>query len=93
MVNPSVIQYFLAAGPVVKFVMLILFFASFVSWVFIFQRWFFLRWLRKGLNLFENKFWHAENLTDLYKNISAKKYINGLGKIFCAGLREFAHVN
>jgi len=93
MVNPSVIQYFLAAGPVVKFVMLILFFASFVSWVFIFQRWFFLRWLRKSLNLFENKFWHAENLTELYKNISAKKNINGFEKIFCAGFKEFAHLN
>jgi len=93
MVNPSVIQYFLAAGPVVKFVMLILFVASFVSWIFIFQRWFFLRWLRKSLKLFESEFWHAENLTDLYKNIIAKKNITGMEKIFCAGFKEFSHLN
>jgi len=91
-IDSSVIQYFLAAGSVVKLVMLILFFASFASWVFIFQRWFFFRWSRKNLNSFENEFWQTENITDFYQTTVAKNHCSGLESIFCAGFKEFSRL-
>ena len=93
MINSSVIQYFLAADPVVKFVMLVLLLASFVSWVFIFQRWFFLRWTRKQGDLFEEEFWETENLNELYQNISTQENLSGLETIFCAGFKEFSRLH
>lgn len=91
-VDSSVIQYFVMAGPVVKFVMLILFLASFVSWVFIFQRMFFLRWTKKNLNAFENEFWITEDLAQYYNDVSAKQNLTGLEKIFCSGFKEFVRL-
>jgi len=91
--NSSVIQYFLAADPVVKFVMLILLSASFISWVFIFQRWFFLRWTRKQGDLFEEEFWETEDLAGLYQNISTQENLSGMETIFCAGFKEFSRLH
>lgn len=93
MINFSVIQYFLAADPVVKFVMFILLFASFISWVFIFQRWFFLRWTRQQGDLFEAEFWETQDLSELYQNISAQENLSGLETIFCAGFKEFSRLH
>ena len=87
-VDSSIIQYFLSAGLVVKLVMLILFLASFVSWVFIFQRWFFLRWSRSELNSFENQIWQTENLNIFYQDVKGKSNRIGLENIFCAGLKS-----
>lgn len=91
--DSSVIQYFLSAGSVVKLVMLILFLASFVSWVFIFQRWFFLRWSRNKLNSFENKIWQMENFNIFYQDLKVKNNRSGLENIFCAGFKEFSHLS
>lgn len=91
--DSSVIQYFLAASSVVKLVMLILFLASFVSWVFIFQRWFFLRWSRNELNEFENQFWQTENLNNFYQDLKAKNNRAGLENIFYAGFKEFSRLS
>lgn len=93
MINSSVIQYFFAADPVVKFVMLILLFASFVSWIFIFQRWFFLSWTRKQAGFFEAEFWETKNLNEFYQNISMQENLSGLEIIFCAGFKEFARLH
>ncbi|MGD9153103.1 MAG: protein TolQ [Gammaproteobacteria bacterium] len=92
-VDSSVIQYFLSAGSVVKLVMLILFLASFVSWVFIFQRWFFLRWSRHELNSFENQIWQTENLNAFYQDLKTKNNRRGLENIFCAGFKEFSRLS
>lgn len=91
--DSSVIQYFLAASSVVKLVMLILFLASFVSWVFIFQRWFFLRWSRNELNAFENQFWQTENLNTFYQDLKEKNNRSGLENIFYAGFKEFSRLS
>jgi biopolymer transport protein TolQ len=90
--NSSVIQYFLAADPVVKFVMLVLLLASFFSWIFIFQRWFFLRWTRKQADLFEAEFWETENLSEFYQNVAAQENLSGIEIIFCAGFKEFSRL-
>lgn len=92
MINSSVIQYFLGADVVVKFVMLILLLASFISWVFIFQRWFFLRWTRKQNHLFEAEFWESENLVELYREVAAQENPSGIESIFCAGYKEFSRL-
>jgi biopolymer transport protein TolQ len=91
--DTSILQYFLTAGLVVKIVMLILFFTSFISWVFIFQRWFFLQWSRKNLVKFERIFWQTDDLGEFYQNIADKKDISGLEKIFCAGFKEFVRLH
>ncbi|MGD9108823.1 MAG: protein TolQ [Gammaproteobacteria bacterium] len=92
-VDSSVIQYFLSASSVVKLVLLILFLASFVSWVFIFQRWFFLRWSRNKLNSFENQIWQTENLNTFYHALKEKNNRSGLENIFCAGFKEFSRLS
>ncbi len=89
--NESLLVYFTQAGPVVKSVMLLLIGISVVSWGFIFQRGYFLKFSAKRLKTFEQDFWQAEDLTRLYSALSKKSHNNktGLECIFDAGFKEY----
>ena len=89
--NLSFIQLILHASVVVQLVMLILFLASLVSWTMIFKKQATLKAARKEADLFEERFWSAEDLTPLYTRINNKRYqARGMEKIFEAGFKEFA---
>ena len=91
-VNTSILGYFFNASLIVKFVILILLLASIASWAIIFQRWFFLRWVKKHLKAFENQFWTSKDLSMLYDEIAKKESPEGIEKIFLAGLKEFVRL-
>ena len=91
MAEQSLLVYFFEAGAVVKFVMLLLLGISILSWVFIFQRGYFLKFSQLSLKKFEKSFWQTEDLTKLYSQLSKrpKAKTSGLEKIFDAGFKEF----
>ena len=87
-VNHSLLDFFLNAGPVVKFVMIILLLASILSWTFIFQRWSFLAKVRRQMQKFEKKFWSGIDLRAYYQELLKQKNTVGLGTIFTSGFQR-----
>ena len=89
----SVLQLILDASSAVKIVLLILFFASVVSWVMIVQRWLVLSSATEGVRSFEQRFWSGMDLTQLYKEGSQMQkeeiQVVGLENLFRAGFKEF----
>ena len=81
----------LNASIVVKVVMLLLMAVSFMSWMFIFQKWFSIRRAAAQTDKFEREFWSGNDLNALYQGaVNHRHTIGSLERIFEAGFREFA---
>jgi biopolymer transport protein TolQ len=81
----------LHASFVVKVVMLLLVAVSFMSWMFIFQKWFAIRRASSQTDKFEREFWSGNDLNALYQGaVQHRHTIGSLERIFEAGFREFA---
>jgi len=79
------------ASIVVKVVMLLLLAVSFMSWMFIFQKWFSIRRSVRQTGQFEREFWGGKDLNALYQGaVNHRHSIGSLERIFEAGFREFA---
>jgi biopolymer transport protein TolQ len=79
------------ASVVVKVVMLLLAAVSFMSWMFIFQKWFSIRRANSQTDKFEREFWSGNDLNALYQGaVQHRHTIGSLERIFEAGFREFA---
>ena len=79
------------ASFVVKVVMVLLLAVSFMSWMFIFQKWFAIRRAARQTELFEREFWSGNDLNALYQGaVNHRHTIGSLERIFEAGFREFA---
>jgi biopolymer transport protein TolQ len=79
------------ASVVVKVVMLLLLAVSFMSWMFIFQKWFSIRRANAQTDKFEREFWSGNDLNALYQGaVNHRHSIGSLERIFEAGFREFA---
>jgi len=79
------------ASVVVKVVMAILLVVSFMSWMFIFQKWFSIRRAISQTEKFEREFWSGNDLLALYQGaVNHRHSIGSLERIFEAGFREFA---
>ena len=79
------------ASIVVKAVMALLLAVSFLSWMFIFRKWFGIRRARAQTDTFEREFWSGNDLQALYQGaVNARHTIGSLERIFEAGFREFA---
>ena len=86
----SIIHLIVGASFVVQLVMLVLLFASVVSWGLIFSFRSRVKLVKKGILSFENEVWSAEDLTQLYSKISKSNVeVEGLEKIFESGFKEF----
>ena len=84
-------QLILHASVVVKVVMAILVAVSFMSWMFIFQKWFVLRRAVSQTLKFEREFWGGQDLNALYQGaVNHRHTIGSLERLFEAGYREFA---
>ena len=81
------------ASLLVQFVMLLLFFASVVSWMVIIQRGLYLRNAAHNLRQFEDDFWSGIDLNQLYDDIRGRDGGEGLASIFRAGFREFSKLS
>jgi biopolymer transport protein TolQ len=81
----------LGASLVVKAVMLLLLAVSFLSWMFIFSKWFGIRRARAQTEEFEREFWGGKDLNVLYQGaVNNRHNIGSLERIFESGFREFA---
>ena len=81
----------LHASVVVKVVMGLLILVSFMSWMFIFQKWFSIRRAGAQTDKFEREFWSGNDLNALYQGaVQHRHTIGSLERIFEAGFREFA---
>jgi biopolymer transport protein TolQ len=81
----------LNASIVVKVVMLLLAAVSFMSWMFIFQKWFSIRRAHAQTDKFEREFWSGNDLNALYQGaVNHRHTIGSLERIFESGFREFA---
>lgn len=85
--DASLLNYFWNASVVVKGVMVILLFASIVSWTYILQRIFYLKDVRNAANKFEQAFWSGEDLSRLYAD--TRRDHEGIESIFHAGYKEY----
>ena len=78
------------ASIVVKAVMALLLAVSFMSWMFIFRKFFAIRRAREQTDVFEREFWSASDLALLYQGaVNNRHTIGSLERIFEAGYREF----
>ena len=78
------------ASLVVKAVLLLLLAVSFLSWMFIFSKWFAIRSARAQTELFEREFWGGGDLNLLYQGaVNNRHTIGSLERIFESGFREF----
>jgi biopolymer transport protein TolQ len=79
------------ASLVVKVVMFLLLGVSFMSWMFIFQKWFSIRRANAQTDKFEREFWGGNDLNSLYQGaVNNRHNIGSLERVFEAGFREFA---
>jgi biopolymer transport protein TolQ len=79
------------ASIVVKVVMILLLVVSFMSWMFIFQKWFAIRRTVAQTEKFEREFWSGNDLNTLYQGaVNHRHSIGSLERVFEAGFREFA---
>lgn len=89
----SIFELIANASLLVQLVMLILVLASIVSWVMIFQRWFFLRRVAREIEDFEDHFWSGIDLRQLYGELSEEDGLTGIESAFVAGFKEYTRLS
>ena len=86
----SILQLILNASAVVQVVMAILIGVSFMSWYYIFMKWFAVRQSRRQTETFEKDFWSGGDLNNLYNSaVNDRHHAGSMERIFEAGFREF----
>tara|TARA_B100000686_G_scaffold319059_1_gene369422 strand:- start:849 stop:1535 length:687 start_codon:yes stop_codon:yes gene_type:complete len=79
-----------SASIPVQLVMGMLLIASFLSWWFIFRKFYAIREEIKHSDEFEDIFWKGADLSELYQSVLSARYTTGgMERIFEAGFREF----
>ena len=66
----SILHLIINASAVVQVVMAILASVSFMSWYYIFRKWFTLRQARAQTEQFERDFWSGGDLNSLYQSVN-----------------------
>lgn len=79
----------IGAGPVVKFVMLLLLFFSITSWAIIFIKFHYIRKAFRQAGEFTEIFWQCRNLADAFSKAKAMRS-SPLGRIFITAYMEMA---
>lgn len=86
----SILELVGNASLVVKLILALLMFVSFMSWYWIFRKWFALRDARVRTDLFERDFWSGGDLNRLFQSAAGNRDNSGaLERIFESGYREF----
>ncbi len=89
----SIFELIANASLLVQAVMALLALASVVSWMMIFQRWFFLRNALVEIDTFEEHFWSGIDLRQFYGELEHEENLNGIESVFVAGFREFQRLS
>ena len=86
----SILHLILNASAVVQVVMALLAAVSFMSWYYIFGKWFALKSARSQTEQFERDFWSGGDLNSLYQSAVNNRHGTGsMERIFESGFREF----
>ncbi|NJD26263.1 MAG: protein TolQ [Betaproteobacteria bacterium] len=86
----SILHLILNASAVVQVVMALLAAVSFMSWYYIFMKWYAVRQAREKTEGFERDFWSGGDLNRLYESaMHAGQESGSMARIFEAGFREF----
>ncbi len=89
----SILHLILEASAVVQMVMALLAGVSFMSWYYIFMKWFAVREAREKTETFERDFWSGGNLNSLYNSaVNDRHHAGSMERIFEAGFREFTQL-
>ncbi len=86
--NGDIIQMILHAGPMVKFVMLILFLFSICTWAIIFLKFRMLRRARDETDDFLELFYESRDIKKIYRSSQSLK-LSPVARLFTAGYAEF----
>ena len=86
----SILHLIINASAVVQFVMAILASVSFMSWYYIFRKWFTVREAKTKTEQFERDFWSGGDLNNLYQGaVNSRHDCGSMERVFEAGFREF----
>ncbi|MFZ5511025.1 MAG: protein TolQ [Pseudomonadota bacterium] len=86
----SILSLITNASVPVKGVMALLAAVSFMSWYWIFRKWFAIRDAHQRTDQFERDFWSGGDLNSLYQSaVNGRHNTGALERIFEAGYREF----
>lgn len=86
----SILQLILNASAVVQAVMLLLGLVSFMSWYYIFSKFFAVRQARLQTEDFERDFWSGKDLNALFNSaVNDRHHAGSMERIFESGFREF----
>jgi biopolymer transport protein TolQ len=89
----SIFELISNASPLVQVVMALLMLASVVSWMMIFQRWFFLRNADSEIETFEDHFWSGIDLRQFHGELERTENLTGIEGLFVAGFSEFIRLS
>ena len=89
----SIFELVANASLLVQLVMALLALASIISWMMIFQRWFFLRRVANEVDQFEDHFWSGVDLRELYAELEGHDHLTGIETVFVAGFQEFVRLS
>jgi len=88
----DIVQMMVHAGPMVKFVLLILLLFSVVSWAIIFMKWRLFRKAKNETEYFLEVFWESRDLKKIY--LASKDLgFSPVGRLFKAGYAEFGRLH
>ena len=87
----DILQMIAHAGPMVKFVMLVLLLFSIASWAIIFVKFRILGRARLETESFMDLFWETRDLKKIYKACEELKY-SPVARLFCGGYAEFNRI-
>jgi biopolymer transport protein TolQ len=86
----SILHLILDASAVVQVIMALLAGVSFMSWYYIFRKWFAIRKARAQTEEFEHEFWSGGDLETLFEEATGSRRESGnMERIFESGFREF----
>jgi biopolymer transport protein TolQ len=88
----SILGLITGASLLVQLVMLLLLLASVASWTIILKKRRQLAVAQKAAQKFEQQFWKADDLTQLYHQVRESGQQQGLSAIFLAGFKEYLRV-
>jgi biopolymer transport protein TolQ len=88
----SIFELISNASLLVQAVMALLAVASVVSWMMIFQRWFYLRRVQNEVEEFEEHFWSGIDLRQLHTELDGQEDLNGVETLFVSGFKEFTRL-
>jgi biopolymer transport protein TolQ len=86
----SILHLILQASAVVQAVMALLAGVSFMSWYYIFMKWFAVKQARAKTETFERDFWSGGDLNNLFNSaVNDRHHAGSMERIFESGFREF----